>query len=55
VWVGDYQGYIHILAPDTGEIVGRIATDGSPVSSLVPGNGGVVVQTANGNVAFIRL
>ena len=55
VWVGDYQGFIHILAPDTGEIVGRIPTDGSAISSMIPANGGVVVQTANGNVAFIRL
>ena len=55
VWVGDYQGYVHILAPDTGEIVGRIATDGSAINSMVPANGGVIVQTAKGTVAFIRL
>jgi outer membrane protein assembly factor BamB len=55
IWVGDYQGFVHILAPDTGEIVGRVATDGSAVSSMVPANGGVLVQTANGTVALIRL
>ena len=55
VWVGDYQGFVHILAPDTGEIVGRIATDGSQVNSMLPANGGVIVQTAKGTVAFIRL
>ncbi len=54
VWVGDYQGFVHILAPDTGEIVGRIATDGSAISAMVPANGGVVVQTADGTVALIR-
>ncbi|MBC8021745.1 MAG: outer membrane protein assembly factor BamB [Burkholderiales bacterium] len=54
VWVGDYQGFVHILAPDTGEIVGRIATDGSSISAMVPANGGVIVQTANGTVALIR-
>jgi outer membrane protein assembly factor BamB len=55
VWIGDYQGFVHILAPDTGEIVGRVATDGSAVSAMVPASGGVLVQTANGTVAFIRL
>jgi outer membrane protein assembly factor BamB len=55
IWVGDYQGYVHMLAPETGEIVGRVATDGSAISAMVPANGGVIVQTANGTVAFIRL
>jgi outer membrane protein assembly factor BamB len=55
IWVGDFEGYVHMLAPDTGEIIGRIRVDSSPVSSMVPANGGVVVQTANGTVAFIRL
>ncbi len=55
VWVGDYQGYIPILAPDTGDIVGRVATDGSAISWMVPANGGVLVQTANGTVALVRL
>jgi outer membrane protein assembly factor BamB len=55
VWVGDYEGYLHILAPDTGEIIGRIRVDSSPVTSMVPANGGVLVQTAGGTVAFVRL
>jgi len=55
VWVGDFEGYVHILAPETGEIIGRVRVDSSQVSALVPGNGGVVVQTANGTVAFVRL
>ena len=55
VLVGDYQGYVHVLAPETGEIVGRVATDGSPISWIVPANGGVLVQTDKGTVAMIRL
>ena len=55
VLVGDYQGYVHVLAPETGAIVGRIATDGSPISWIVPANGGVLVQTEKGTVAMIRL
>ena len=55
VLVGDYEGYVHVLSPETGEIVGRIATDGSPISWIVPTNGGVLVQTDKGTVAMIRL
>jgi outer membrane protein assembly factor BamB len=55
VWVGDFEGYVHMLAPDTGEIIGRIRVDSSPIDSLVRANGGVIAQTANGTVAFIRL
>jgi len=55
VWIGDYEGYVHMLAPDTGEIIGRIRVDSSQIDALVPANGGVLVQTANGTVAFIRL
>ena len=55
IWVGDFEGYVHMLAPDTGEIIGRIRVDSSQINAMVPANGGVVVQTANGTVAFIRL
>jgi outer membrane protein assembly factor BamB len=55
IWVGDFEGYVHMLAPDTGEIIGRIRVDSSQINSMVPANGGVVAQTANGTVAFIRL
>ena len=55
IWVGDFEGYVHMLAADTGEIIGRIRVDSSPINAMVPANGGVVVQTANGTVAFIRL
>ena len=55
IWVGDFEGYVHILAPETGEIVGRIRVDSSAVNSMMPANGGVIVQTANGTLALIRL
>ena len=55
VWVGDYEGYVHILAPETGDVIGRIRIDSSPINSMIPANGGVIVQTANGTVAFVRL
>jgi outer membrane protein assembly factor BamB len=54
VVVGDLQGYIHVLSPDDGSIVGRLATDGTPVHALVPVTDGLLVQTAGGTVALVR-
>ncbi len=53
--VGDLQGYLHVLSPDNGEIIGRLATDGTAVQSLVPIAGGLLVQTAGGSVLLVRL
>ncbi|MGE5095305.1 MAG: outer membrane protein assembly factor BamB [Betaproteobacteria bacterium] len=54
VVVGDLQGYIHVLSPDDGSIVGRLATDGTAVEELVPVTDGVLVQTAGGIVSRLR-
>lgn len=53
--VGDLAGYLHVLSADNGEIVGRLATDGTQVTSLVPVAGGLIVQTAGGSVLLVRL
>jgi outer membrane protein assembly factor BamB len=50
--VADIQGYVHLLARDSGAFVGRVATDGSPVSTnpvMLP-NGGFLIQTRNGGL-----
>jgi len=50
--VADIQGFVHLLSRDSGAFVGRVATDGSPVSTnpaLLP-NGGFLVQTRNGGL-----
>ena len=54
VVVGDGFGYLHFLSPDTGELIGRLATDGSAITSLVPTVNGLVVQTASGTVSLVR-
>lgn len=54
VVVGDGQGYLHVLKPEDGSFVGRLATDGSAVQAMVKAPGGVVVQTAGGSVALVR-
>ncbi len=50
--VADIQGYVHFLARDSGAFVGRVATDGSPVSTnpvMLP-DGGFLIQTRNGGL-----
>jgi len=49
VAVGDFEGYVHFLARETGAFVARFATDGTPVRAApkaIPG--GVLVETQNG-------
>jgi outer membrane protein assembly factor BamB len=55
VVVGDGFGFLHFLSPENGELIGRLATDGSAIASLVPTANGLVVQTANGTVSLVRL
>jgi outer membrane protein assembly factor BamB len=55
VVVGDLQGFLHVLSPDNGEIIGRLATDGTPVSWIVPIAGALIVQTAGGSLLMVRI
>jgi outer membrane protein assembly factor BamB len=55
--LADIQGYVHVLARDSGAFVGRAATDGSPVSTnpvMLP-NGGFLIQTRNGGLYAFSL
>jgi outer membrane protein assembly factor BamB len=54
VMVGDGFGFLHVLSADTGAFIGRLATDGTPILSMVPATNGVVVQTAGGTVSLVR-
>ena len=48
---GDLQGYVHLLARDSGAFVGRIATDGSAIRTApVPLPNGFLVQTSGGTL-----
>lgn len=56
VAVGDYQGYVHLLDPETGAFAARAATDGSAIHApMLPLNQGLVVQTGNGGVYAFRI
>ncbi len=50
--VADIQGYVHFLERESGAFVGRVATDGSPVSTNPVGlpNGGFLIQTRSGGL-----
>lgn len=50
--VADVQGFVHLLARESGAFVGRAPTDGSPVSTNPVGlpGGGFLIQTRNGGL-----
>ena len=52
--VGDGFGFLHVLNPDDGALIGRLATDGSAILSMVAANGGVALQTDKGSVSLVR-
>ena len=56
VALGDFQGYVHFVARESGAFLGRIATDGSPVRAApVRLADGVLVQTQNGGLYALNL
>ena len=52
--VGDVEGYLHVLSPVDGTLIGRVATDGSAIRSIVPTLSGLLVQTEKGSVVMVR-
>lgn len=54
VVVGDSLGFVHVLSPDDGALIGRLATDGSAIHSMVPAAGGIALQTEKGNLSLVR-
>lgn len=54
VVVGDAEGYLDVLSPEDGSIIGRLATDGTRIASLVPGLSGLFVQTVGGTLLRVR-
>ncbi|MEW5781724.1 MAG: outer membrane protein assembly factor BamB [Pseudomonadota bacterium] len=59
VVVGDFEGYLHVLAEDDGSILARQATDGSAIAAAPRRLKGLddrlVVQTKNGSVLAFSL
>lgn len=56
VAVGDYAGYVHVLAREDGRLVGRSSTDGSAIlAQLEATPHGVVVQSSGGALQLLRI
>jgi outer membrane protein assembly factor BamB len=54
VAVGDYQGYVHFMSRENGNLVARVATDGSPIiSNPIVVGGSVVFQTQAGSLVAL--
>ncbi|WP_373988141.1 outer membrane protein assembly factor BamB [Duganella sp. BuS-21] len=56
VAVGDYQGYIHFLSREDGALIGRVATDGSPIQAdpIIAGTN-LIFQTQSGTVTALAV
>jgi outer membrane protein assembly factor BamB len=54
VVVGDGYGFVHVLSPETGALIGRLPLDGTKVMALAPAKGALIAQTAGGAVASVR-
>jgi len=56
VAVGDYQGYIHFLSREDGALIGRVSTDGSPITSVpVIAGTNLIFQTQSGTVTALAV
>ncbi|GGY33000.1 outer membrane protein assembly factor BamB [Pseudoduganella albidiflava] len=56
VAVGDFQGYVHLLSREDGAMLGRVATDGSPIKSVpVVAGSNMIFQTQSGTVTAIAV
>lgn len=56
VAVGDYQGFVHLLARDSGEIAARMSTDGTRIAvKPVAAGSKLILQTQSGTVVAFLL
>jgi outer membrane protein assembly factor BamB len=55
ILVGDRTGMVHAIAPETGDLVGRVSTDGSRVQALQVNGDRALAQTERGGVFAISV
>jgi outer membrane protein assembly factor BamB len=55
VLVGDFQGYVHALRPDSGEFAARTSLGGAITATPRPWGNGAIVQTQAGTLAFLSV
>lgn len=52
--LGDFEGVVHFLDPETGEIIGRSSVDGAVRVPPISMGDGAVFQTEEGEISYIR-
>ena len=56
VVLGDYEGYVHFLNPDSGDVVGRVSAAGDAIVAPLVANGGTIFAlTADADVVAISV
>jgi outer membrane protein assembly factor BamB len=55
VLVGDAQGYLHVLRPDSGEFAARVSLGGAITATPRAWGNGAIVQTQSGTLAFLSV
>lgn len=56
VAVGDFDGFVHFMSPDNGDLLARISVGGGAIRApLLATTQGVLVQTGDGNLIMIVL
>lgn len=55
VVVGDYDGYVHFLRPDSGEFAARVSLSGAITAAPRAWGNGAIVQTQGGTLAFLAV
>jgi len=55
VMVGDLQGYVHLLRPDSGELAARVGLEGAVAVAPRAWGDGAIVQTQGGTLAWLRV
>jgi outer membrane protein assembly factor BamB len=55
VLVGDFEGYLHFLAPEDGAVIARERLDGAIVGAPRASGSGAIVQTREGAVALLGI
>lgn len=53
--VGDSEGYVHTVDPESGQIIGRTRLDGAIVAPAQNYEQGAIFQTEEGEVAYIKV
>jgi outer membrane protein assembly factor BamB len=55
ILVGDFEGYVHFMRPDSGEFAARVQFDGAITAPPRAWGNGAIVQSQGGTLAFLSV